>query len=50
MPRDPAHQNGWDYDPATNPETFYRSLCDTLKTGQVSDVGMVFGCNQPTPR
>jgi hypothetical protein len=49
VPRDPTHQSGWDYDPATNSVTFYGADCDKLKSGQVSDVDIVFGCNQPTP-
>lgn len=47
--RDPQHLDGWDYDPASNSVEFYGSACDALKSGQVSDVDVVFGCNQASP-
>jgi hypothetical protein len=40
---------GWDYDPATNQVTFYGDECQQLKDGTVTDVDVVFGCNEPTP-
>jgi hypothetical protein len=43
-PRDPTHQAGWDYDPATNQITFYGGDCDRLRTGQVMDLVLVYGC------
>jgi hypothetical protein len=49
VPRDPNHEDGWDYDPATNQVTFYGDACDTLKAGEVDDVDIVFGCKAPTP-
>jgi hypothetical protein len=49
VPRDPSHQAGWDYDPATNQVTFYGADCDKLKANQVTDVDVVFGCDKPTP-
>ena len=49
IPRDPTHMNGWDYDPATNQITFYGPACDALKAGTVTDVDIVFGCDEPTP-
>ncbi len=49
LPRDPTHQSGWDYDPATNQLTFYGADCDKLKANQVGKVDVVFGCNQPPP-
>jgi hypothetical protein len=47
--KDTTHAMGWDYDPATNQITFYGPTCDTLKAGQVNDVDIVFGCDEPTP-
>jgi hypothetical protein len=47
IPRDPTHQAGWDYDPATNTITFYGQDCQDLKDGKVGKVDVVFGCNQP---
>ena len=47
--KDPSHQNGWDYDPASNTITFYGATCDLLKDGQVADVDVVLGCAEPTP-
>lgn len=46
---DPTHAMGWDYDPATNQVTFYGATCDKLKAGEVTDVDIVFGCDEPTP-
>ncbi len=47
--RDPSGAEGWDYDGASNSITFYGSACDSLKAGQVVDVDVVFGCDEPTP-
>jgi hypothetical protein len=47
VPRDPNHQSGWDYDPATNTITFYGQQCQDLKDGKIGKVDVVFGCNQP---
>ena len=47
--KDTTHGQGWDYDPATNQVTFYGDDCDRLKEGTVTDVDIVFGCNEPTP-
>ena len=49
VPRDPTHQNGWDYDPATNQVTFYGAPCDELQKAQGADIDIVFACDQPTP-
>ena len=49
IPRDASLVDGWQYDPATNQVTFYGPSCDLLKQGQVTDVDIVFGCNEPTP-
>lgn len=49
VPRDPAHQNGWDYDPSTMTLTFYGSFCAQLQDGSVTDVDIVYGCAGPTP-
>ncbi len=48
--KDPTHTDGWDYDPATNQVTFYGPACDAIKSETVSDVDIVFGCNEPTPQ
>jgi hypothetical protein len=47
--RDATHMKGWDYDAANNQVTFYGAQCAELKAGTVTDVDIVFGCNQPTP-
>lgn len=47
--RDPSHQDGWDYDPATNQVTFYGAACDALKAGTVTDLDIVLGCKAPSP-
>ncbi|MEZ4299970.1 MAG: VWA domain-containing protein [Polyangiaceae bacterium] len=47
--RDKTHAKGWDYDPATNQITFYGETCDKLKAGEVTDVDIVFGCDEPSP-
>jgi hypothetical protein len=47
VPHDPAHGDGWDYDPATMKLTLYGGYCDRLKAHDVADVDVVFGC--PTP-
>jgi hypothetical protein len=46
---DPSHMQGWDYDAATNQVTFYGATCDAIKAGTVSDVDIVFGCDEPSP-
>ncbi len=47
--RDPTHAGGWDYAAAKNQVTFYGAACDALKGGKVTDLDIVFGCDQPTP-
>jgi hypothetical protein len=47
--RDAADMNGWDYDMATNQVTFYGAACDVLKTGQVTDLAIVYGCPRSMP-
>jgi hypothetical protein len=47
--RDPSHMTGWDYDPMNNQVTFYGETCEKLKSGAVTDVDIVFGCDEPTP-
>ncbi len=42
--RDTTHTMGWDYDPATNQITFYGADCTLLRTGQVTDLVLVYGC------
>ncbi len=47
--RDATHMKGWDYDAASNQVTFYGEQCSDLKAGTVTDVDIVFGCDEPTP-
>lgn len=47
--QDATHMSGWDYDAGTNQITFYGSSCDELKSGMITDVDIVFGCDAPTP-
>jgi len=47
VPRDEAHGEGWDYDPATGRITFYGAYCERLRSGDVNDVDVVFGCPDP---
>ncbi len=42
--RDTTHTNGWDYDPGTNTVTFYGATCDELRSGQITDAEVIFGC------
>ena len=49
IPGDPSKMDGWDYDPVTGKLTFYGPTCDLLKSGTVTDVDVVFGCDMPTP-
>jgi hypothetical protein len=47
VPRNPSHQSGWDYDPATNSITFYGATCIKLQSGSVSSVHVDYGCGGP---
>ncbi len=49
IPRDPNHENGWDYDEDTNQITFYGAACEALQDGTVTDVDVIFGCAEPVP-
>ncbi len=46
IPRDPGHNNGWDYHPDANTITFFGDACDAVQEGQTS-VSFVFGCPGP---
>lgn len=54
IPRDTTHTNGWDYDAVKNQIRFYGKACADLKSGTVTDVSVVFGCQggpaPPPPR
>jgi hypothetical protein len=50
VPRDPTKATGWEYDPKTNTVTFFGGSCDEIKSGKVTDVAIVFGCNRPPPK
>lgn len=45
IPNDP--NNGWTYDPMTNTITFHGTACEAIKGGTVTDVDIVYGCNEP---
>jgi len=47
--RDDSHQQGWDYDETSNQIEFFGATCDQIKSGDVTDVDIVFGCSVPTP-
>lgn len=44
VPRDPIHQDGWDYEPQTNQISFYGPPCSLLQSGQAKDLEIIFGC------
>jgi hypothetical protein len=46
VPGDPT--NGWTRDPVTNTVTFHGTSCDSLQSGSVKNVSVVFGCPDPT--
>jgi hypothetical protein len=50
VPRDAAKANGWEYDASSNTVTFYGAACEELRLAKVSDVDIVFGCPEATPR
>jgi hypothetical protein len=47
VPRDTAHAEGWDYDPATLKLTLYGTACARIQDRTVDDVDVVFGCPVP---
>lgn len=47
VPRDPNHQNGWDYHPDASTITFFGSYCDMLINGSIGSVAFVYGCRGP---
>lgn len=49
VPRDPTRTEGWDYDATSNTITFHGNACTSLEGGQIADVDVVFGCDEPTP-
>jgi hypothetical protein len=50
VPRDVAHADGWDwYNPVNKTKVeFYGSYCEMLKSGEISDVTIEFGCDTVT--
>jgi Mg-chelatase subunit ChlD len=44
IPRDVSHNNGWDYDAATNSITMYGDACDQIQAGNVGEVQVDYGC------
>lgn len=47
VPRDTAHVDGWDYDPATMKLTLYGTACARVQDHSETDVDVVFGCPAP---
>lgn len=47
IPQDPG--GGWVYDPATMTLKFVGAACEQIKSGQVTDIDVVFGCGVPIP-
>ena len=47
IPRNPGHNNGWDYHPDASTITFFGAACDLVQTGN-TNVSFVFGCPGPT--
>jgi len=39
--------DGWTYDPASLTITFHGASCDLLKSGTVTDIDVVYGCDEP---
>jgi hypothetical protein len=48
VPQDKTHQQGWDYDPASNKLTFYGKPCSDIEKRLVSDLRVLYGCTKPT--
>ncbi len=46
IPRDAAHNNGWDYHPDADTITFFGAACEAVQGGETS-VSFVFGCPGP---
>ena len=42
--RDPSHQSGWDFNPATQKLTFYGNACNMIKAGTAGTLSVSFGC------
>ncbi len=47
IPRDPGHNNGWDYHPDESTITFFGEACEAVQEGE-TNVSFVFGCPGPT--
>lgn len=47
VPRDPAHNNGWDYHPNAMTITFFGSYCSTIQGGASTTVNFLYGCPGP---
>jgi hypothetical protein len=45
VPNDPV--NGWTYDEATNSITFHGTACESIKSGAIVNIDIVYGCNMP---
>lgn len=47
VPKDPNHNNGWDYYPDSSTITFFGSYCSQIESGAVANVRFTFGCPGP---
>jgi hypothetical protein len=48
VPQDKTHQQGWDYDPASNKLTFFGKPCSDIEQSLVGDLRILYGCGKPT--
>ena len=47
IPQDDSHTSGWDLSEDLMTVTLYGAACDSLRSGEVTDVDIVFGCPEP---
>jgi len=47
VPKDAAHQNGWDYYPNAMTITFFGSYCSQIMMGSTTNVNFIYGCPGP---
>ncbi len=47
VPKDPNHNNGWDYHPDASTITFFGSYCTQIQSGAAANVRFTFGCPGP---
>jgi hypothetical protein len=44
IPRDPSHQNGWDFGPGNLSIVFYGAACSSLQGGSIHNISAIYGC------